>query len=136
MDAILVNYPLSANYLSNVTIVLGQEPAHLSLLELRRQSLMRMVRELIGMRFDRLVVPEEDPNGSALAPVLFIIAALTRSRQIYHMSPDLELSKVSRFGALGLAISLILTSIAMHFRTNRARKESAKLISSERIKPR
>ena len=100
----ITSYPLSQEFRSRFEESVSARPRYLPLAELRRLPLWKLVRELRSLRGERLFVPLEDESSRVLLPVLHGIAALTRSKQIEVVFPDLSRVVLPRWrSALALA---------------------------------
>ena len=133
MDAILSNSPLSSGYRKRLNDRLGSEPEIINFIELRQLPLPQLAKRLRSMRYDRLVVPSEDAQASALNAVLFLIAYLTRSRQILTAAPDLTLRPVTRIETAWLLFNTALASVAARLVLAKATSTVSRLGEAERV---
>lgn len=133
MDAILSNSPLSSGYRRRLSELLGSDPEVINFIELRQLPLGRLARRLRLMRFDRIVIPNEDPQATALNAILFLIAYLTKSRKVITVSPDLKISVVSRTHTAWLVFKTVMASLRARFDLARARRDVARLNRSDRV---
>src|SRR5690349_11995988 len=78
----LTAYPLSAGYRTALSTHLATPLDYLSLTELRRLPLRKMIAELRGQRADTIYLPLEDANSTPLLPVLACIAKITGASAI------------------------------------------------------
>lgn len=99
MIVALTAYPLSRDYRQSLELALGAIPAYLTLAELRRLTPLAMLRTLRSIRAE-VVLPMEDANSRAIIPVVGILAALSRTRRIEVVGPDLGRESFSRAHAL------------------------------------
>ena len=82
MDYALVGYPLSADYKHRFESALGGVPEYLSLSELRRLPLPKLVWKLASLRADRMLLPLEDAGSRSLLPAMQSLAAISGARSI------------------------------------------------------
>ena len=133
MDAILSNNPLSSGYRARLNQTLGSTPEIINFIELRQMPLGQLARRLRAMRFDRIVIPTEDPQAAALNAILFLLAYLTRSRRVISAAPDLTLREVSRAETLWLLFRSALASVSAQLVLIRARAATRQLLRTERV---
>lgn len=129
----ITSYPLSQEFRSRFEESVSARPRYLPLAELRRLPLSKLVRELRSLRGERLFVPLEDESSRVLLPVLHGIAALTRSKQIEVVFPDLSRVVLPRWrSALALA-GLVGASLAGQVALRRCRGDLLELSRAPRI---
>lgn len=133
MDLILTNYPLSRDFQERLTSIAAPEVLRLTVGELRQRPFGQMVKYMRSLKVKRLLLPVEDDNGSALLPVLKLLASVIPAQAVYLVQSDLHLQKVSRFETAVALLRLVSASIASRVATKRARREIASLLGEERI---
>lgn len=133
MDIILTNYPLSRNFQERLAAIVAPEMLKLNVSELRRRPLRQMVKYLRSLKADRLFLPIEDENSSALLPVLKLLASVVPARAIYLVQPDLYMQRVSPLETTVSLFNLVSASLASRVATHRAQREVIKLLREERI---
>lgn len=131
-DCVLTNYPLSRSFEERLKALLTHDAVRLSVGQLRQQPVLQMLKYLRSLKVSRLILPVEDENGSALLPVLTLLASVVPADHIYLVDANLQLRRVARFEAVVAAFRLLQTSIAAIAARNRARREIAALLISER----
>ena len=95
----ITSYPLSEEFRSRFEACVSASPRYLPLAELRRLPVTSLVRKLRSLGGERVFVPLEDESSRVLLPVLHGLAALTRSKRIEVVSPDLTRAALSRWRA-------------------------------------
>lgn len=133
MDVILTNYPLSRDFQERLAAIVAPEMLRLNISELRRRPFRQMVKYLRSLKAERLFLPIEDENGSALLPVLKLLASVVPARAIYLVQPDLRMQRVSPFETAVSLFNLASASLVSRMATHRARREVFKLLGEERI---
>ncbi len=128
----ITSYPLSQAYRSRFEESVNAHPRYLPLAELRRLPLSKLVRELRSLAGERLFLPLEDESSRVLLPVLHGIAALTRSKQIEVVFPDLSRAVLPRWRAALALSGLVGASLAGRVALQRCRKELLELSRAPR----
>ena len=82
---------------------------------------------------ENLFLPIEDENGSALLPVLKLVASIVPARHIYLVDADLRPQRISRLDAIGSVVRLAHASVVERTAVMRARHEIGSLLATERI---
>jgi len=126
--------PLSAAYRHAVERELPGTLAVVDLNPLLQQGPLQAVRRLRRVDLDRLVIPAEDPASYYLMPILKILAALTRARQLETIDPDLRRESFSRWSVLPEALSFIGNSLLNGLLAAQCAVESAWLAHRPRLK--
>lgn len=93
-------YPLSQRFQDSLASVIGQPYQRATLGDLRELKPLALIAALWHMQPDRLILPLEDENSTALLPIVRLIAGFTRARRIEIVGPDLKVSQVSRLGTV------------------------------------
>lgn len=135
MDVILTNYPLSRNFQEQLKDIVAPEALRLNLSELRQRPLWQMITYMRSIKADRLILPVEDENGSALLPVLKLVASVIPAKSIYLVESDLRLQQVSRYETAVSLFRLIGASFSSFLATERSRREVTRLLRVDRITP-
>ena len=99
MDYALFGYPLTNGFRERFEQSVGGRPHYLMLGELRRLSMMSLVKRLRGLGANRLFIAMENSQSQALLPTLYCLAALSDARRIQVVGPDLQFQSVSRWEA-------------------------------------
>jgi hypothetical protein len=82
MDCILTNYPISHDFDQRLSQMVYDNVIKLSIMELRQRTPMRILTYLRSLRVNQLILPVEDENGSALLPVLKLLAAVVPAKRV------------------------------------------------------
>ena len=133
MDAILTNYPISRNFQQRLATLITGDVLNLSLTELRHRPPFKLLSDLRSLRVDNLFLPIEDENGSALLPVLKLVASMVPARHIYLVEAELRPQRISRLDAIGSMVRLVHASVVARTAMMRARHETGSLLATERI---
>ena len=133
MDAILTNYPISGNFQQRLATLITGDVLKLSLTELKQRPTFKLLTDLRSLRVDNLFLPIEDENGSALLPVLKLVASIVPARHIYLVDADLCPQRISRLDAIGSVVRLAHASVVARTAVIRARHEIGSLLATERI---
>lgn len=133
MDVILTNYPISRDFQERLTAIVAPGVLRLSVGELRQRPFWQMVKYMRSLKADRLLLLVEDENGSALLPILKLLASVIPARAIYLVQSDLRLQQVSRYETAASLFRLVGASLASRVATVRAQREISKLLGAERI---
>jgi len=129
----LVGYPLSSSYRGHLEDMLGVSPDYLSVADLRRMPIFRMIKLLCSRPGETLLIPLEDINSLALLPVLETLSAASLARRIEVIHPDLSREPVSRFTAMIHFYRMLKASIASCQSASRCQKELVELLHTSRI---
>jgi glycosyltransferase involved in cell wall biosynthesis len=132
-EVAITPYPLSQEFRSRFEESVSAHPRYLSLAELRRLPLSRLLRELRSLDSERLFLPLEDQSSRVLLPVLHGIAALTRTKRIEVVFPDLSRAALPRWRAALALSDLVGASLAGQVALRRCRRELRELSRSPRI---
>jgi glycosyltransferase involved in cell wall biosynthesis len=104
MNVALVAYPLSEKYRSEFEAGIGGSLEYWKLGEMRRLPWRKLLTQLRASNLDSLYLPIEDPDSLALAPLLKLIAAVSRAKRLILVSPELVCRPFRRLQAVfGLA---------------------------------
>lgn len=133
MDLILTNYPLSRDFQERLAAIVAPEVLRLSVGELRQRPFWQMLKYMRTLKADRLLLPVEDENSSALLPVLKLLASVIPTQAVYLVQSDLHLQQVSRYETAASLFRLVGASLASRLATARARREVARLLGEDRI---
>jgi glycosyltransferase involved in cell wall biosynthesis len=133
MDAILTNYPVSRNFQQRLATLITGDVLNISLTELKQRSAFKLLTHLRSLRVENLVLPAEDENGSALLPILKLVASIVPARQIYLVDADLRPQRISRLDVIGSVVRLAHASAVARTAVMRVRHEIARLLATERI---
>ena len=91
--------PLTQDFRARVEGLIGGNPAYYNAANLRRMSVLAAIRDLRGLRAERMVIAIESEAGRALIGPLSLAAALTRAGTIDIVWPDLRLEAFRRANA-------------------------------------
>lgn len=133
MDYALVGYPLSADYKHRFESALGGVPEYLSLSELRRLPLPKLVWKLASLRADRMLLPLEDAGSRSLLPAMQSLAAISGARSIELFDGQLQSERLSRWGVCRSLTKVASASLDGRAAMRRCRRELQQLLSAERI---
>lgn len=133
MDYALIGYPLSDKFRDKFEALAGSKPIYLSLPELRRLPISKMIRTLAGVKADRLFIAMESPGSRPLLPVFYCFAGLSRARKIQLVNPDLTVEPVSRLRTVQSLFSVLGASVAGRASLWRCRSELKTLLQLPRI---
>jgi glycosyltransferase involved in cell wall biosynthesis len=133
MDAVLTNYPISGNFQQRLATLITGDVLKLSLTELKQRPTFKLLTDLRSLRVENLFLPIEDENGSALLPILKLVASIVPARQIYLVDADLHPQRISRLDAIGSVVRLAYASVVARTAMMRARPEIDNLLATERI---
>jgi glycosyltransferase involved in cell wall biosynthesis len=100
-ELVLSTYPLSKQFQARLQGALGGAVDFVSLGQLRAMPVMQMLAHLRTLRPDRLTLAFEDADSGALAPVLKVLAGLTRAGTLAVASGDAPLQPFTRFSLIG-----------------------------------
>src|SRR5215475_9380395 len=134
MDCILTNYPLSRDFDQRLSQMICGNVIKLSITELRQRTPMRILTYLRSLRVNQLILPIEDENGSALLPVLKLLAAVVPAKSVLVVMPDLKIAQTSRMDAPLAFAWLVHASLVARWAVSKARREIAHLLRSEIVK--
>ena len=103
----ITSYPLSQAFRKRFEERVSAQPHYLPLAELRRLPLSQLVRRLRSLAGERLFVPLEDESSRVLLPVLHGLAAVTPSKRIEVVFPDLSGAVLPRWRAAPALLGLL-----------------------------
>lgn len=126
-------YALSGGYRRALEAAVGETPTYLTLPELRRLPLRRIVAVLRAGRGDRALLAIEDASSYGVLPVLETLGAISGARSLDVVHPDLRLERVSRARAAVTLAPLVGASAGGVLAVRRARRELAALREVPRI---
>ena len=127
MDAVLTNYPISGNFQQRLATLITGDVLKLSLTELKQRPVFKLLTDLRSLRVENLFLPIEDENGSALLPILKLVASIVPARQIYLVDVELRPQRISRLDAIGSVVRLAHASVVARIAVMRARHEILKI---------
>lgn len=133
MDLILTNYPLSRDFQAQLAAIVAPEVLRLSVSELRQRPFGQMVKYMRSLKVKRVLLPVEDENGSALLPVLKLLAGVIPAQTVYLVQSDLHLQQVSRYETAASLFRLVGASLASRVATARARRKVSLLLGEDRV---
>jgi glycosyltransferase involved in cell wall biosynthesis len=113
--------------------IMAPEVLRLSVGELRQRPFWQMLKYMRSLKADRLLLPIEDENGSALLPILKLLASVIPVRAIYLVQSDLRLQKVLHRETGVSLLRLVGASLASRLATVRAGREVSRLLQEVRI---
>ena len=128
----ITSYPLSQGFRERFEERVGARPRYLPLAELRRLPLHELVRRLRSLGGERLFVPLEDESSRVLLPVLHGLAAVTGSKRIEVVFPDLSEMSLSRWRAAPALLGLLRASLGGQVAVRRCRRELRELSQAPR----
>ena len=113
------------------------ETIRLSITELRQKSPLNMLKYLLRLKVDRLYLPVEDDNATVLLPILRIISFFVRAREVYIVSPDLQMNETTRWDSFVALLQLSISSLFSLTALIQARRDVAMLerISRQKVNP-
>ncbi|KFL29413.1 hypothetical protein JP75_20880 [Devosia riboflavina] len=126
-------YPLSQRFQDSLAVVIGQPYQRATLGDLRELKPATLILTLWRMRPDRLILPLEDENSTALLPIVRLIAGFTRAHRIEIVGPDLRVVQVSRLGTLIDVARFVGASISSAVRATLSAAELRSLLKKPRI---
>ena len=135
MDYALIGYPLSADFKQRFEGTIGATPEYLTLSELRRLPLPKLLWKLASLRCGRMFLPLEDVGSRSLLPVMQVLAALSGARSIEVVDADLQSQRLSRLGACKSLAAVAGASIDGLAAMQRCRRELQRLQQLPRIEP-
>ena len=127
MDAVLTNYPISGNFQQRLATLITGDVLKLSLTELKQRPVFKLLTDLRSLRVENLFLPIEDENGSALLPILKLVASIVPARHIYLVDTDLGSQRISRLEVIGSTVRLVRASVLARTAVMRARHEILKI---------
>jgi glycosyltransferase involved in cell wall biosynthesis len=134
MDCILTNYPISRSFQLALSELTDTDVLRLSVTELRQRGLLGMLRYLLSLKVNKLYLPLEDENGSALLPVLKLIAAVVRSKQIIVVEPGMIEIPVHKMEAVFAFVKLLDASFRARLAVVKAKINARRLVAAPRIR--
>ncbi|MBM3999274.1 MAG: glycosyltransferase family 4 protein [Planctomycetes bacterium] len=135
MDYALIAYPLSSSFKSRFEASIGSTPTYLSIAELRRLPIARMVATLARLPVRRLFVPLEDVSSEAVLPVLRTCAAISPAASREVVRADLRRERFSRFAAPVHLATIASASAHGQWSIGKARRECDRLLEVPRVEP-
>ncbi len=136
MNYVLSNYPLSSPFRRSLEERIAATPQYLVVSELRRSSLGALLRRLMEARGRALYVATEDESSRALLPVLSMLGALSRVRDLHWVDGNLEIRSLRRVRAAVSALRLAKESGLAMLALRTARIRARALLQSDRIQAR
>ncbi len=124
-ELVLSTYPLSTQFRSRLQTSLGAAVDFISLGQLRAMPIKQMVAHLRTLQPHRLTLAFEDKDSNALAPVLKLLAGLTRARTLAVASADAAPTPFSRRSLVGELSGMVLASGESLAAVRRARRDLA-----------
>ena len=128
MDYALVSYPLSHHYQTQLEIRLGGAPEYLKLTDLRHLSLWQLVYKLRSLKAERIFLPLEDVNSSALLPVLELLAAFSSAKKRFIITPELIQKPMPRYRVFIDPIRILTASFNGWLALKLAQRDAARLL--------
>ncbi|GAB5429119.1 MAG: hypothetical protein Devi2KO_25780 [Devosia indica] len=101
MIVALVAYPISGDYRKRLEALFDTPLTYLTVAELRSKSVFQMFRQLRSLGAERLLIPLEDDNSSALLPLLSALAAAADAKVLELVDAKLQRHRILRLAALG-----------------------------------
>lgn len=135
-NCVLSVYPLTREFKARIAELVGPGAISLTVGDLRQKGMTGMLRHLRSRRVDRVYLPIENDEGTALLPVLKILASVIPSRGIFVLSSDLQPAPVKRHEVVLSAFHLVRASLLAMSRMHRAVGEVEVLLTQKRIEPR
>jgi glycosyltransferase involved in cell wall biosynthesis len=135
-NCVLSVYPLTQDFKARIADLAGPSAILLTVGELRQKGLVGMVRHLRSHRVDRVYLPLEGGEGTALLPVLKMLAGLMSSRGVLVVGSDQQVERVKRSEALGSAVQLVRASWQSRSKMRRAALDVERLLKQPRIESR
>jgi len=134
MIVALVAYPISGDYRKQLEAMFDLPLTYLTVMDLRSKSIFGMFRHLRNLGANRLLIPLEDENSSALLPLLGALAAVADARVLEIVDPQLRRHPLRRSAAFGSLFRSGLASIAGSIAAVRCWFELGSLLREERQK--
>ena len=135
MTYVLSNYPLSSPYRASLEQRIAATPEYLVVSELRQTSFAALLRRLVDSRGRALYVAMEDESSLALLPVLGMMAAITRVRELHWVDGGLAVRDFRRASAFVSALGLVRESAVAMLALRTARRRMQTLLRAERVPP-
>lgn len=129
---ILTGYPLSASFERALRDSFGPQTQTVTAAQLRANSSWGLVKHLWSLRGAPMVLPVEEDHSAVLLPVLKLLAACTRSREICVVRPDLKREAVGRLRIAQDVVRFVGASIACRWAARRSQRELAVLVNQPR----
>jgi hypothetical protein len=123
-ELVLSTYPLSTQFRARLQTSLGAAD-FVSLGQLRAMPIRQMVTHLRTLNPHRLTLAFEDKDSGALAPVLKLLAGLTRARKLAVVSADAAPTPFSRRSLVGEVGGMVRASAESLAAAARARRDLA-----------
>lgn len=132
MIVALVAYPISGDYRKRLEALFDTPLTYLTVAELRSKSVFQMFRQLRGLEAERLLIPLEDDNSSALLPLLSALAAAADAKVLELVDAKLQRHRIHRLTALGSLFRSGLASLGGAIAALQCWFELGGLLSQER----
>lgn len=132
---ILSNYPLSGGFRARLERSNAPGLRFVNLTELRRTSLVQLLKTLHRIRAGVVTIALEDDGGASALPILQIAAALTSGRRLQSIDSRLQINPLSRIDAARQATALLAESVLAAIDYQRSRDELRKLTAATRLVP-
>ena len=129
----ITSYPLSQAFRKRFEERVSAQPHYVPLAELRQLPLRQLVGRLRSLGGERLFVPLEDESSRVLLPVLHGLAAVTPSKRIEVVFPDLSGVVLPRWRAAPAILGLVSASLAGQVAVQRCRRELRELSQARRL---
>jgi glycosyltransferase involved in cell wall biosynthesis len=107
----LTKNPLPARYAKNLQAALGEEFQVVNLTELQRTGVRGILQGMRRITSRRVVLPIEDESVQAILPILQMLAALTRGRELEVITPKLQRVPFGRSSVLWIGAQLAFSSL-------------------------
>jgi glycosyltransferase involved in cell wall biosynthesis len=143
MNLILSSHPLSKGYMDQVMERLGPDTETLTLSEIKRHSVLGILKIFRGKRGAKIYLAFEDDSVAITQPTMEILALLAGAKKIYRVSPELQITPIPRwktlkeilkypvYSALGF-IDLFFFTVTVIF-LNRLKRDDSYRFSSKEI---
>lgn len=129
----LTAYPFSSAFEQKLRLAVGAEAQVVSIAQLRSRGMSDLLMQLWSIKCHEIYLPIEEVNSSALLPVLKLVAAFTRARNIVVIDPDMKRTRISRPKVAVDALSFIAASLSCLWAANRASRELKDLLAAPRV---
>ncbi|MDI1264405.1 MAG: glycosyltransferase [bacterium] len=110
--SVISYYELSAAFRGSIKVEGTAPPRFASVNRLRASGLLRMLREIAGLRAQCIIVAVEDEGSRQLAGPLIVLAAMTGSSEIGIMWPDRSFERISYPQVLGWVLRVCMAQIS------------------------
>ncbi|WP_265441518.1 glycosyltransferase [Bradyrhizobium sp. SEMIA] len=105
-------HPVTRSFADRIAQVCGPVDSYYDAANLRKLSPVAALRQLRGLRADKLVIALESEASTALIAPLSIAAALTRVGSLAVVWPDLRVEALGRLGGLQNLLQLALDTLS------------------------